>query len=151
MNLRKIRIRDIFSKTKWKVFLVGTYLLRIKPFFNRVERKFLLWAGETSLNGKDLKTGKDIKIGKEVEGEETEQIDPNALNEIEKAFNIVYRYLKCEPCMKKGSCDHCGCTCPDNIIPEKNFCSGKNWGPMRKDIFEFLKVTNQKITITQIK
>lgn len=139
MNLRKIKIRDIFSKTKWKVFLVGTYLLRIKPFLNRIERKFLLWAGETSIAGKDLKK------------EETGQVDPNALNEIEKAFNIVYRYLTCEPCMQKGSCEHCGCTTPDNIIPEKNYCSGRHWGPMRKDIFDFLKITNQKITITQIK
>ena len=137
MNWRKLRIKDVLSLTKWKVFIVGTYLMRIRPFLKRLDLKLIQWGGNTTVDNKDIQ--------KELTGEE----NPNKVDEVNKAFNIVYRYLRCKDCMKAGHCKHCGCTTPDNIIPEKNFCSKFMWGTMEPDIFAFLDEMGLEITLTQ--
>lgn len=129
MNWRKLRVKDIFNRTKIKVFLVGTYLTRIRPSLLKIEAAFLVWGGESTLGNQKLT--------------ETKGVD-----ELNKAFNIVYRYLKCKPCMIKGSCVHCGCTTPDNIIPEKNYCSNYKWGVMEEDMLKFLDDMGLQLTLT---
>jgi|SRR5690606_39599803 len=127
MKLRNIRIKDVFSPVKWGVYAVHIYKKYVRRWGKKLEARFLLLCGETTLDGKDLKM---ILTGK---------VNPDAISEVEKSFNVVFRYLSCEDCMTAGSCPHCGCTTPDNIFPEKNFCSGHKWAKMMKDI-QFLKL-----------
>lgn len=122
MNLRLLKVKDIFSWTKWKIVMASIYLRKLRPWLKKKEASFLLSAGETTLDGKDLQL---IKTG---------LVNPDKIDEVTKAMNITMRYLACKtPCMETGFCVHCGCTTPDNILIEKNYCSGKKWGIMSRD------------------
>ena len=103
MKISRIKIKDILSARKRRAFIIGTYYARIKPKLVRLDT----WIKK--LDNKDL---------------------PVELSEIDRAFNIVFRYFLCEDCMDKGHCDGCGCTMPDGIIPIGNSCHYKRWQGM---------------------
>lgn len=97
------KVKHIFSPKKWGHVAKALYQLKIK---GRVIN-FL------------------IKIGLEDKPEGQEgYIDP-----LDRAAMIIFRYVKCEPCMRAGKCPECKCLTPGNIIPETNKCSRNNWGP----------------------
>ena len=106
MKISLIKIKDILSARKRRAFIIGTYYARIKPKLVRLDN----WIKK--LDNKDL---------------------PVELPEIDRTFNIVFRYYLCEPCMTEGHCSGCGCTMPDGIIPIGNSCHYKKWQGMIKD------------------
>ena len=106
MKISRIKIKDILSARKRRAFIIGTYYARIKPKLMRLDN----WIKKLD--------NKDVVV---------------ELTEIDKAFNIVFRYYLCEDCMDKGHCDGCGCTMPDSIIPKANSCHYKKWQGMIKN------------------
>ena len=89
MKISRIKIKDILSARKRRAFIIGTYYARIKPKLMRLDN----WIKKLD--------NKDVVV---------------ELTEIDKAFNIVFRYYLCEDCMDKGHCDgwgRCNKICTD--------------------------------------
>ena len=43
------------------------------------------------------------------------------------AEQLQYRLIVCAPCVKRGSCEHCGCDTPDAMLTPSNWCSAGHW------------------------
>lgn len=112
MKIKLIKLKDILSARKRRAFIIGTYYARIKPKLMRLDN----WIKKLDQ--------KDITV---------------ELTEIDKAFNIVFRYYLCEQCMINGFCSGCGCTMPDGIIPTGNSCHYKKWQGMIKEPLAYYK------------
>ena len=116
MKLSKIKLKDIVSPKRWGMFIVGMYLGKLKPFLQKLEK----WV---------LK-----KLGHSTEG----------FSELEIAYNIVYRTLRCGNCVKRGYCEGdknckgCGCSAPENMLVSSNKCECKKWGTFDKNIIEHI-------------
>lgn len=157
MKISRIKIKDILSARKRRAFIIGTYYARIKPKLVRLDN----WIKK--LDNKDLPVELP-EIDRTVdEGVALSEIYNTAylvveLSEIDRAFNIVFRYFLCEDCMDKGHCDGCGCTMPDGIIPIGNSCHYKRWQGMIRNPLAYyrgegydlvLKKTNTKRTFAR--
>lgn len=126
MKISRIKIKDILSARKRRAFIIGTYYARIKPKLVRLDN----WIKK--LDNKDLPVELPKIDSEQNPIEIVERVKDMVveLSEIDRAFNIVFRYFLCEDCMDKGHCTGCGCTMPDGIIPIGNSCHYKKWQGM---------------------
>ena len=120
MDIRKIRLIDVINPIKWRAVIVS--------FFKR-------------RRGVDLEfCRKAVNISNKM-GESFGQIFARTKGQdLWYCELVTYRAMICSSCVNKGSCYHCGCTVPDNMLDKNNFCSATMWGPMNsQEEWEYYK------------
>jgi hypothetical protein len=117
MKISKIKIKDIFSKDRWRAVSISLARKYSKKLFDYVERyepikKSELVEGEYILVTEDLKRIIDT---------------PRDFEQVHIIEQYMYRFLACNTCLKEGSCVNCGCTTLDKMLVRSDKCSMGYW------------------------
>jgi hypothetical protein len=111
-NFRKIRLKDLLNPTKWAA-VADAYA-----------KKF---------QGVSLELCEEVDFLQHTDKELAHDLAASKGVTIPYCEMVVYRASKCGDCVANGSCLHCGCSCPANMLARGNSCSKDKWKSVRND------------------